>query len=139
MGKYNVTWQINATMDHLLGMNYSYMLGIDESSKYLFIRILFKGTQYQGYVDKLNNKVTICKLDRSGVSRFKDDVSGLMDVNSVDITENNEMVYVIQPAELIQWFKNNPEKASLARKSFPWIKDIDEFSNPVIAIGICKK
>jgi hypothetical protein len=49
------------------------------------------------------------------------------------------MIYVIQPIDLINWFKKNPQKAAEARKSFPWIKDIDEFSNPVIAIGRCKE
>jgi hypothetical protein len=139
MGKSNVTWQINATMDHKLGMNYFYMLGIDESTKYLFINTLFKGTQYLGYVDKLNNTVTFCKLNSSGVSAFKDDISGLLDVRPVDITEKKEMVYIIKPLDLIKWFKENPEKAAAAKKSCPWIKDIDEFSNPVIAIGSCKE
>ena len=139
MGKFNVTWQINATMDHKLGMNYFYMLGIDESTKYLFINTLFKGTQYLGYVDKLNNTVTFCKLNSSGVSAFKDDISGLLDVRPVDITEKKEMVYIIKPLDLIRWFKENPEKAAAARKSCPWIKDIDEFSNPVIATGSCKE
>ena len=139
MGKFNVTWQINATMDHKLGMNYFYMLGIDESTKYLFINTLFKGTQYLGYVDKLNNTVTFCKLNSSGVSAFKDDISGLLDVRPVDITEKKEMVYIIKPLDLIKWFKENPEKAAAAKKSCPWIKDIDEFSNPVIAIGSCKE
>lgn len=139
MGKFNVTWQINATMDHKFGMNYFYMLGIDESTKYLFINTLFKGTQYLGYIDKLNNTVTFCKLNSSGVSAFKDDISGLLDVRPVDITEKKEMVYIIKPLDLIKWFKENPEKAAAARKSCPWIKDIDEFSNPVIAIGSCKE
>jgi hypothetical protein len=139
MGKFNVTWQINATMDHELGMNYFYMLGIDESTKYLFINTLFKGTQYLGYIDKLNNTVTFCKLNSSGVSAFKDDISGLLDVRPVDITEKKEMVYIIKPLDLIKWFKENPEKAAAAKKSCPWIKDIDEFSNPVIAIGNCKE
>jgi len=139
MGKFNVTWQINATMDHKLGMNYFYMLGIDESTKYLFINTLFKGTQYLGYVDKLNNTVTFCKLNSSGVSAFKDDISGLLDVKPVDITERKEMIYIIKPLDLIKWFKENPDKAATARKSCPWIKDIDEFSNPVIAIGSCKE
>ena len=139
MGKFNVTWQINASMDHKLGMNYFYMLGIDESTKYLFINTLFKGTQYLGYVDKFNNTVTFCKLNSSGVSAFKDDISGLLDVRPVDITEKNEMVYIIKPLDLIKWFKENPEKAAAARKSCPWIKDIDEFSNPIIATGICKE
>ena len=138
MGKFNVTWQINATMDHKLGMNYFYMLGIDESTNYLFINTLFKGTQYLGYIDKLNNTVSFCKLNSSGVSAFKDDISGLLDVRPVDITEKKEMVYIVKPLDLIKWFKENPEKAAAVRKSCPWIKDIDEFSNPVIAIGSCK-
>ncbi len=48
MGKYNVTWQTNVTMDHMRGLDYFYMAGIDESTKYLFITILFKGTRYLG-------------------------------------------------------------------------------------------
>ncbi len=139
MGKFNVTWQINASMDHKFGMNYFYMLGIDESTKYLFINTLFKGTQYLGYVDKLNNTVTFCKLNSSGVSAFKDDISGLLDVKPVDITEKKEMIYIIRPLDLIKWFKENPEKVASASKSCPWIKDIDEFSNPIIATGICKE
>jgi hypothetical protein len=119
-------------------MNYFYMQDINESNKYLFIKILFKGTYYLGYVDKMNHTVTFCKLNSSGKSTFKDDISGLMDVTQLDITEKNEMVFIIKPLDLINWFKDNPEKAAMASKSYPWIKDIDEFSNPVIAIGSCK-
>jgi hypothetical protein len=138
MGNYNVTWQINATADHEKLSNYFYMRDINESRKYIFIKIIFKRNTYLGFLDKNNNRVTFCKMNSSGVSGFKDDVSGLMDVSPVDITENNEMTYVIQPIDLINWFKKYPEKAAKARKSFPWIKDIDEFSNPIIAIGRCK-
>ncbi len=138
MGKYNVTWQVNAAMDHRNGMDYFYMCGINESNKYLFIKILFKGIRYVGFIDKKTNLVTFCKINSSGVTGFKDDVSGLMDVSPISFTDNDEMLYVIQPIDLIKWFKNNPEKAAQAINSFQWIKDIDEFSNPVIAIGKCK-
>jgi hypothetical protein len=139
MGKYNVTWKVNAIMNHILGMNYFYMRGIGESNRFLFIKILFKGTQYLGYVDKWDSKVTFCKLNDVKVSAFKDDISGLLDVRSVDITEKNEMVYIIQPLDLINWLKGNPEKSTAAREKYTWIKGIDENSNPIIAIGICKE
>jgi hypothetical protein len=48
------------------------------------------------------------------------------------------MFYVIQPIKLLSWFKENPEKAQLARTKLQWLKNIDEFSNPVIAIAQCK-
>lgn len=125
-------------MDHTLGMSYFYMMSVDESNKYLFIKILFRGTRYIGYVDKINNVVTFCKLSNTNVSGFKDDVSELMDVTSVNITQKNEIVYVIQPSKLIQWLKNNPENATKLSDRFSWINKIDEFSNPVIAIGNSK-
>jgi hypothetical protein len=139
MGKYNVTWQTNVTMDHIRGMDYFYMSGIYESTKYLFITTYFKGIPYLGYVDKSNNKVTFCELNGSGESRYKDDISGLLDVRPIDITEKNEMVYTIQPMELLNYLEENPEKAAELRNNNPWINDIDEFSNPVIAIGTFKE
>lgn len=84
MGKYNVTWQINAEMDHLKGMDYFYMRDIAESNKYLFIKILFRGKSYIGFIDKKNNQATFCKTNSSEVSGFRDDVSGLMDVSAID-------------------------------------------------------
>lgn len=62
-----------------------------------------------------------------------------MDVIPLDFTYNNEMIYVIEPVKLINWSKENPEKAVLARAKLPWLKNIDEFSNPIIAIGRCKE
>jgi hypothetical protein len=49
------------------------------------------------------------------------------------------MIYVVEPVKLLNWQKENPEKAALARTKLPWLKDIDEFSNPIIAIGKCKE
>lgn len=49
------------------------------------------------------------------------------------------MVYVIQLVKLMSWLKENPEKAGQARNKLPWLKNIDEFSNPIIAIGKCKE
>jgi hypothetical protein len=82
--------------------------------------------------------LTFCKKTNSGISGLKDDISGLMDVIPQDFTESNEMIYVIEPAKLINWFKENHEKAAKAKTNLHWLKNIDEFSNPIIAIAKCK-
>jgi hypothetical protein len=40
--------------------------------------------------------------------------------------------------DLFKWFEANPGKAALARNKLPWLKDVNELSNPVIVIGKCK-
>jgi hypothetical protein len=44
---------------------------------------------------------------------------------------------LINPTDLINWFEKDKEKAEEIRKNLLWIKDIDEHSNPVIAIARC--
>ena len=118
--------------------DYFYLMDVDENNNYIFIEILYESNVFTGFVEKKTNNVTFCKKNTSDFSGFKDDVSGLMDVRPLDFTQKNEMVYVIQPLNLMKWLKENPEKVALARIKLPWLKNIDEFSNPIVAIGKCK-
>lgn len=141
-GKYNVTWSMRADANDFRGItfkDYFYIRDIDENKNYIIIEILYEGKDYTGFIEKKTNSVTLCKKSISGFSGFKDDISGLMDVRPLGITQKNEMVYVINPLYLMKFLKENPEKAELARTRFPWLKNIDEFSNPIIAIGKCRE
>jgi hypothetical protein len=102
---------------------------------HIFIKFLLKTHSYLGFVEKKNNEIIICKTGSSGISALIDDISGLIDVVPDHFTQDNEMVRVIQPVKLMSWLKENPEKAAMAREKLPWLKDIDESGNPVIAIG----
>jgi hypothetical protein len=108
---------------------YYYMLRLKENKDYIFFNFQLKRDGYTGFIEKRSNNVVVCKND------LIDDISGLMNVVPYCFTKNNEIVYVIQPVKLIKWFKENPEKASVAKSRLSWLKDIDEFSNPVIAIA----
>lgn len=139
--KYNVTWSMRNMANDIRGTtfkNYFYIRDIDENKNYIFIKVLFEGEDFLGFIDKKTLQVTFCKKNSLNEYRIKDDISGLMDILPLDFTQNNEMIYVIQPLELMNWFKKNPESAALARTKLPWLTNIDEFSNPIIAIGRCK-
>ena len=119
---------------------YKYFLisDIKENDNHIFITFSFDKKDYLGIVDKKSSALTICNIGK-GVSTLTDDVCGLMGVYPDHFTKNNEMVYVIQPTKLMSWFKENPKKAAEARMKLAWLKNIDEFSNPIIAIGKCKE
>lgn len=135
-GKYNAPY---SKQTDIKWYDYFFIMDIDENKNYIFFRCVYLKEDYTGFIDKRNNNVTFCKIGASGTSALKDDISGLMDVIPKDFTQENEMVYVIQPVKLMKWLKENPEKAENARNKLSWLKNIDEFSNPVIAIGKCKE
>jgi hypothetical protein len=118
--------------------DYFYIENIAESNNYIFAYLIFKQSGYGVLVDKRNNKVTFCKPDTEGVSLIKDDVAGLMDLFPQSVTAKNEIISIIQPVKLMKWLNENPEKAARAREKYLWLKNIDEFSNPILAIGKCK-
>jgi len=118
--------------------DYYFMSEIKENKNYIFIQFWLKREGYLGFIEKKNNNLTICKIGSSGISALIDDISCLMDVVPNHFAQNNEMVYIIQPFKLIHWLKENPEKAAQAKNKLPWLKNIDEFSNPIIAIAKCK-
>jgi hypothetical protein len=138
-GKYNVPYskQEEIRLSSHPG-DYFYIKSIAENNSNIFLQIYFAQEQYTVFVDKKTSLATICKTGASGNSALIDDISGMMEVMPQDFTEKNEMVFVIQPTKLVKWLKENPDKALKARNKLTWLNKIDEFSNPIIAIGKCK-
>jgi hypothetical protein len=138
-GKHNIPYFRQALIFHEGNYdNYFLITDINENNDFIFIRLFFDQKIYTAFVNKKENKITFCKLSSSGRSGLTDDISGLMEVMPHGFTEKNEMVYIIQPADLFKWFQQYPDKGANARARYPWLKDVDEFSNPIVAIGKCK-
>jgi len=139
LGKRNIPYSKQALIIHERKFDdYFSITDIDENNDFIFIRLYFDQKFYTAFMNKKENKITICKLSNSGRSGFTDDISGLMEVVPQEFTEKNEMIYVIQPVDLLKWFQQYPDKGTTARARYPWLKDVDEFSNPIVAIGKCK-
>jgi hypothetical protein len=118
---------------------YFFITNICENQNFIFFSFELKNMNYLSILDKKKEKVEICMKNSSGKSALKDDVTGLLDVVPYSCTSKNEIVWIIQPGELVKWIKANPQKAALADKRLPWLMNIDELDNPIIAIGKCKE
>jgi hypothetical protein len=126
-------------MEHLKpNSNWCFMLDMEENKNFIYFVFTSNNNIHQGFIEKSTNNITICK---PGYQHYciKDDLNGLMDIVPLQFTQNDEMIYVINPAILINWFKDNPEKAATAKQKLSWLNNIDEFSNPIIAIAKCKE
>jgi hypothetical protein len=117
--------------------NWCFILDIQENKNFIFFAFS-NNSIHHGFIEKTTNNISICK---TGYLNYfiKDDLNGLMDIIPLQFTQDDEMIYVINPPVLIKWFKDNPEKAAIAKKRLVWLNDIDELSNPIIAIGKFKE
>lgn len=138
-GKYNSPYSEQLWMsDHnRFFRNFTIKL-IFENKSNIFVQACFNENDQLFFVEKATGKVTFCKTSESDVPGFQDDINGLMTVIPQGFTPQNEMVWIIQPVALLKWLKQNPAAADKAYKKLNWLKDIDEMSNPVIAIAKCK-
>jgi len=139
-GKYNSSYSEQLWMTDRDRFNKNFaIMNIFENKSHIFVQANFNENDQLFFVEKATGKVTFCKTSESDIPGFQYDISGLMTVIPQGCTPQNEMVWIIQPVQLLKWLKQNPKAADKAYKNLLWLKDIDELSNPVVAIAKCKE
>lgn len=123
---------------------------IFENSNYLFFDLGFKyeainnnpGSFNQIHnfciYDKTTKNTISCKKDEDKNSCLIDDINKFLPIEPISISENNELVSVLQANEIIKWKSENPAKYSGLVAKLTWLDNIHELDNPVIVIGKCK-
>ena len=123
---------------------------IFENTDYLFFDLGFrykpakdKPTAFQlshnlCIFDKRTKNTLVCGNEADNNSGLSDDINNFMSVTPLTITELNELVGVLQAAEINKWKAENPDKSVKLASKLPWISNINELDNPVIVIGKCK-
>ncbi len=137
-GKNNAPYSMQAEIGYThRWQDFFFIMNISENKNYIFFNIDFSKQSYTGFIEKRSDRVTFCKILKSGISGIYNDIDGLMDIIPYCFTQDNKMVYIIQPVKLVKWLRENPDKAVQAKAKYHWLNDIDELSNPVIAIANC--
>ena len=124
---------------------------IFENSNYLFFDLASKFKQDEinpssfhiihnlCIFDKRTKSTIVCKNDENNNSYLTDDINNFIPIAPISITENNELVAVLQAIEIKKWKTKNQDKSVKLNSKLPWLDKINELDNPVIVIAKCKK
>lgn len=140
-GKYGLPYDQQdkiITPDRQMNNDYCVITDMDENSDYLFFQLFYQKKSHTCFYSKKEKTTTVCMTPDDSVSALTDDINGFMPVIPEGFTQNNEMISILKPKDIIDWIHNNPEKAVLLEQKFEWLRDITELSNPVIFIAKCK-
>jgi hypothetical protein len=70
---------------------------------------------------------------------LNNDIDNFLPINFLGTSERDQLLGYIQPYEIIQWFSENPEKASKISPYLKELKNIKETDNPVLVVATLKK
>lgn len=112
--------------------NYFETSNLCESSRFILFQIKYKTINYFGYYDKIKKKTFVTENIISTLSTN----NGLLPfkLNRAYINSNNELICQIQAFELVQWFKDNPEKTAKLAPQLRDLKKIKKEDNSVVLI-----
>jgi hypothetical protein len=124
---------------------------IFENSNYLFFDLATKNKPIENnpssfimvhnlcIFDKSTKSTVACKVDVNNNSGLADDINNFMAISPLSITDNNELVAVLEATKIIKWKKENQAKFVELKAKLPWLDKINELDNPVVVIAKCKK
>lgn len=140
-GKYGLQYEQQDRMqksDGQLNFNYFIITDIDENLNYIFFQLSYMKKSYTCFYDKTKKATTICAPINGTLSGLIDDINGFMPIVPKGFTQSNELIAVLDPLEISRWLVSNPWKKEHLFQKFPWLKNINELSNPVLVVAQCK-
>jgi len=142
MGKYGLSYEEQQKISPSFGKissDYFLITDIDENSSFIFFCLsYYNNKKYTCFFDKNLKTTTICKETPEYQSALIDDINGFFPIIPLDFTQENEMIAVLSPVEILHWLNNNQGKATILRERMQWLNDLTETSNPIIVIAKCK-
>jgi hypothetical protein len=102
-----------------------------ENNRFISFNFHLGTDQFFVLCDKLHNSIKITKND-SGIIN---DIDGFVNITFKSINNSGELISIVQPNEIIEWFGKNSERLGAMKselKSFGSVKIED---NPIIIIG----
>ncbi|WP_430972037.1 6-bladed beta-propeller [Sunxiuqinia rutila] len=112
---------------------------IMESKRYLFFRFIFKKKTHFSLYDKITRTSRISSLDKQQTSGYQNDLDNFVMFCPQALSNNNELVGFIEPYQLLEWFKKNPEQIPMLPPHLQKLKNIKKYDNPVVVIATLKE
>jgi hypothetical protein len=137
-GKFGLPYEqqqlISPSIDKISG-DYFLITDIYEITDFIFFQFSYKKNEYVGFYDKKMKLTTVCKPIGNFSSSIIDDINNFIPLIPIDFTQENEMISVLDPANILKWMKENPGRAEMLKEKMGWLMTVSETSNPVVVIA----
>jgi hypothetical protein len=135
MGEFAPPYERQNTLESHERQNYFLIRYIFESENFLFYEFMYDNKFPQGLYNKKTMSTYIGKED----SGFENDIDSFIPFKFTSISDQGELVGVIESWEVEQWFMNNSVKAAQLPPHLREFEKLTENDNPVVMIARLKE
>lgn len=141
LGKYSAPYEKQNSMDFASRQAGNYFLfnSIFESQKYLFYTFRYQSQVITGIYDKITQTVGFSTPDTPMITEgIVDDVNNLIPFSLSSISNNEELVGLVEAHKVVQWVsENNLQNAPISQVHK--LEQMEENDNPLVVIAKLKK
>lgn len=116
---------------------YMFISNLLESSKYLFFKLEFQNNEYMCYYDKEERRVKVSTSTKL-FSGFYNDIDDFLPFKPTSINSEGELVGIVSAENVINWFRENPIKASSLPSHLLALQKMKPEDNPLVMIAKLK-
>jgi hypothetical protein len=127
---YEFKWGIQRSFSTLIGI-----LDLIETSSHLFFRFSYNNDYFLGCFDKTTEKLSVSDWD----SGIMDDIQNFIPFIPLKALNDDEVMGYTDAWKVVQWFKDNPEKAAQLPPHLKKLESLTESDNPVVMIARYKE
>ncbi len=106
-----------------------------ESNKYFLFEFYYHKKYFQSVFNRKTNKLKIAERDKGIVN----DIDGFIQFSPVSLSADGFLIGFVEAYRVLEWFKENPDKAAKLPPHLQKLKNIKETDNPIIMIAKLKE
>lgn len=107
---------------------------IDQTRNYIFFRLKYKGESYSAYYDKNTRLTKVAEQPEAKNHGFTNDLDGFLPFRASYATEGGKLVSHVEAPDVLEWFEDNPEKATRLPAHLKRFENIKQDDNPIVMI-----
>ena len=129
MGKYH--WPYNK-MQHTPSREstLAYVTWVTETDNFIFFQYYHNDNVFNGIFRKEDESVSVSPIK----DKISDDINGFMPLQIFEVTPEGDILSIVQPVDILTWFKDNPDKVPYLADNLKKLGEISEEDNPVVVI-----
>jgi len=107
---------------------------LDVAQKHIFFELTTQDQTFHGVFNRETRETLLSDIGRAEIHGFVNDLDNFLPLIPQYVTDNNQLVGYIEAPDVLDWFKENPEKAAQLPANLKKLGEMKPDDNPVVMI-----
>lgn len=107
---------------------------VDVSAHHIFFQLTTQGQTFNGVFNRETGETLLSDIGRTEMHGFVNDLDNFLPLVPQYVNDQNQLIGYLEAPDVLNWFKENPEKAARLPANLKKLGEIEPDDNPVVMI-----